>query len=242
MTSDERLGSAVLVALILVAAVVGMVRWSPWTDDSSGVAIVVREVPDAGVEIDAADGRARPSWVRRVSARTDVPTPAVRAYADAALRASEEVPGCHLRWTTLAGIGRVESSHGTFGGRRLRVDGTSARPVVGPALNGRGMRAVTATEQGTRWHGDGRWEHAVGALQFLPETWARFAADGDGDGRRTPLDLDDAAAGAARYLCSGERDLGQPSGWNTAVFRYNASAPYLRDVARAADAVARRSR
>ena len=33
----------------------------------------------------------------------------------------------------------------------------------------------------------------MGPLQFLPSTWDRWAADGDGDGVADPQDLDDAA-------------------------------------------------
>src|SRR5215470_16639472 len=41
---------------------------------------------------------------------------------------------------------------------------------------------------------------AVGPAQFEPETWAVYDVDGDGDGRKDPLDPADAVASAANYL------------------------------------------
>lgn len=162
---------------------------------------------------------------------TGVPAVALAAYARAQLRVRADDPGCHLGWTTLAGIGRVESHHGTLGGRTLGIDGVPSPPVVGPALDGRpGFRAIRSTPGSTRWHGDPTWEHAVGPMQFLPETWERYAADGDGDGVEDPHDLDDAALAAAAYLCDGGADLATGPGWTAAVLRYNASRDYVRDV------------
>src|SRR4051812_30346178 len=42
---------------------------------------------------------------------------------------------------------------------------------------------------------------AIGPMQFLPDTWATYGFDGDGDGRVDPLDLDDALAAATHLLC-----------------------------------------
>ena len=98
------------------------------------------------------------------AAEDDLPAPAVSAYGRAVLVLEAENPGCHLGWTTLAGIAAVESDHGQTGDRTLGPDGRSSRPVVGPALDGRGFAAVPATPESARWHGDSRWDHAVGAL------------------------------------------------------------------------------
>ena len=46
-------------------------------------------------------------------------------------------------------------------------------------------------------------DRAVGPMQFLPASWARYGADGNGDGVRDPHQLDDAALAAAAYLCAG---------------------------------------
>jgi hypothetical protein len=146
--------------------------------------------------------------------------PAARAYARAQLARPQ---GCELGWTTLAGIGWVESQHGTLDGRTLADDGTSSTPIVGPALGG-GL------------------DHAYGPMQFLPSTWARWASDGDGDGTADIDDLDDAAMTAMRYLCGTGQDLATGAGWSAAVFAYNHSQDYVDQVYVAATAYAQRTR
>ena len=173
-------------------------------------------------------------WVSRVATAAGIPGPAVRAYGAAVLRESRDDPGCHLGWTTLAGIGWVESQHGTIDGRTLGEDGRSDRAVLGPALDGRGGTAAIRAASGA-------WERAVGPLQFLPSTWDRWATDGDGDGVADPQDLDDAALTAGRYLCRAGGDLAAGSGWVTAVRAYNHADAYVRAVYDAASAYATRT-
>jgi hypothetical protein len=169
-----------------------------------------------------------PEWLAATSDETGIPSPALRAYARAQLA---DAGGCGVGWTTLAGVGWVESRHGTIGGRTLGADGRSSSPILGPALDGEGdFAAIRSTPTSRAWHGDPRWEHAVGPMQFLPGTWASWATDGDGDGRRDPLDLDDAAAAAARYLCAGDHDLASGSGWSAAVLTYNRARVYVDEV------------
>ncbi|MFC4783463.1 lytic murein transglycosylase [Nocardioides sp. MAHUQ-72] len=186
-----------------------------------------------------AAGVPRGPRLQRVAAATGIPAPAVRAYARAELTAPR---GCGVGWTTLAGIGYVESHHGTLGGRSLLADGHSSSPILGPALDGRGdFAAIRSTPTSRALHGDPVWEHAVGPMQFLPGTWRLYAADGDGDGDAEALDLDDAAATAARYLCSGGRDLHTSVGWEKAVLAYNHSGAYVDDVYAAASSYATRA-
>ena len=138
--------------------------------------------------------------------------------------------------STLAAIGGIESGHGTHGGGVLREDGTTTDPILGPALDGRaGFAAIRATPESTAWHGDATWDHAVGPMQMLPSTWSRWRADGDGDGVDDPNDIDDAALGAARYLCASGADLTGATGWHDAVFSYNHSEQYVADVLGAAN-------
>ncbi|WP_246355200.1 lytic murein transglycosylase [Nocardioides ungokensis] len=147
-----------------------------------------------------------------------------------------------MDWTTLAAIGYVESRHGTIGGRTLLDDGQSSTPILGPALDGTGdFAAIRSTPTSRNLHGDPVWEHAVGPMQFLPSTWDQYAADGDGDGRADPLDLDDAAAATAGYLCAGGRDLSTGAGWAAAVFSYNHAQVYVDEVYAAATSYADRS-
>lgn len=181
-----------------------------------------------------------PAWVRSTAERAGIPVPAMRAYATAQVT---DVGGCEVGWTTLAGIGWVESHHGTIDDRTLGDDGRPSPPIIGPALDGRnGFAAIRSTPESQTWHGDPQWEHAVGPLQFLRSSWDRFAVDGDGDGVADPQDIDDAAATAARYLCADGYDLATGSGWAAAIFSYNHSQAYVDDVYAAATAYAERTR
>ncbi|WP_028644901.1 lytic transglycosylase domain-containing protein [Nocardioides sp. URHA0020] len=190
------------------------------------------DAPSAPTEVD-------PAWVAKIADLAGIPAPAVRAYADAQL---SEPRGCTVGWTTLAGIGWVESQHGTIGGRTLGEDGHSSEPVLGPALNGKGgFAAIRSTAESATWHGDRTWDHAVGPLQFIPSTWDTWGADGDGDGVADPNDLDDAAFTAARYLCADGHDLSTGAGWADAVFGYNHTQAYVDSVYAAATAYADRT-
>ncbi|HZL01516.1 MAG TPA: lytic transglycosylase domain-containing protein [Cellulomonas sp.] len=180
--------------------------------------------------------RAAADWVAAIAQATGIPAVALRAYADASLTVGVEQPRCRLGWSTLAAIGGIESGHGAHGGSTLREDGTTTVPILGPALDGRpGFAAIRATAQSTAWHGDPTWDHAVGPLQMLPSTWLRWRADGDGNGSDDPNDIDDAALGAARYLCASGADLTGATGWHDAVFSYNHSEQYVADVLGAAN-------
>jgi hypothetical protein len=188
--------------------------------------------PAAGPSVDA-------RWVRRTAAAAGIPEVAVAAYARAVLASSAS---CGLGWTTLAGIGWVESQHGTLGGRTLDASGRPSSPIIGPALDGAGpVAAIRATAASTLLHGDPDWDHAVGPLQFLQSTWESWARDGDGDGTADPQDLDDAAAAAAAYLCGTGLDLTTGPGWSAAVYAYNHSAAYVQAVYAAATTYAARA-
>jgi membrane-bound lytic murein transglycosylase B len=175
------------------------------------------------------------SWAGRAAGPTRIPARALEAYG-AAERAQRLVtPACGLSWATVAAVGRVESDHGRLGGAHLDADGVARPPIVGVPLDGSSGVADIRDTDGGRLDGDPEQDRAVGPMQFLPATWARFGADGDGDGVRDPHDLDDAAAAAASYLCAGGRDTADGDGWWDGVLAYNRSIDYARQVWATAD-------
>ncbi|WP_052395673.1 lytic transglycosylase domain-containing protein [Kutzneria sp. 744] len=72
--------------------------------------------------------------------------------------------------------------------------------------------------------------HAVGPMQFLPSTWARWGVDENHDGTADPQNVWDATASAADYLCADRRDLALNGDLVNAVLSYNHSGAYLAEV------------
>ena len=137
--------------------------------------------------------------------------PARQAGPSAAARA--DIPNGYLRlyqkaagrcrglsWAVLAAIGKVESDHG-----RSRLPGVRSG-----------------------WNTAG----AAGPMQFgigvglAGNSWARFGADFDGDGRRSVYDPGDAIPAAADYLCA----AGGPRRLDRALYAYNHSWAYVAKV------------
>jgi hypothetical protein len=105
----------------------------------------------------------------------------------------------------LAAIGKIETDHGR-----------SSAPGVRSGVNTFGCCA--------------------GPMQFSlvgsRSTWDSFGVDGDGDGRRSVYDPEDAIPAAARYL----RASGAPRDYRRAIFAYNHADWYVADVLAQADA------
>jgi hypothetical protein len=134
-------------------------------------------------------------------------------------------PGCHLSWTVLAGIGRIESNHASDG--RVDAFGNTLGPILGPQLDGSpGMAAIPDTDRG-QLDGDTVWDRAVGPMQFIPSSWRAYGVDGNGDGVANPNNVYDSTITTGIYLCSGGTDLSDPAQLQAAVFRYNHSATYV---------------
>jgi transglycosylase-like protein with SLT domain len=147
-----------------------------------------------------------------------IPATLLRAYQDAADSIAFGDPGCRLTWPVLAGIGRVESNHARNG--NVTANGDAAPPIYGPALDGTGGTAAIPD-------GDGGWARAAGPMQFIPSTWAKWGADGSGDGREDPQNAFDATLGAGRYLCADTADLSTSDGLRDALLSYNHSMEYV---------------
>jgi hypothetical protein len=162
-------------------------------------------------------------------AENGIPNVALNAYRVAAARMTASKPGCGIDWSLLAAIGRVESNHGRFGGAQLNPDGTSTPEIRGPALNGVDFAYIADTDDGAFDH-DPTYDRAVGPMQFIPTTWRSYAVDADGNGTTSPFDIDDAALGAASYLCTAGGDLRTEAGQRRAVFAYNHSDEYVAQV------------
>ncbi|MBC7640615.1 MAG: murein transglycosylase [Rhodoferax sp.] len=251
MMSAGRLGFVVSVLVVSATTGTGLSLVASDVGAAGAEAIVVAAAPavppppvaapSAPVVLREASPRPDPlqGWAVQQAGLTGIPVPALRAYGRTELRLAVERPGCRLGWTTLAGIGEVESDHGRYAGRVVREDGRPDRPVVGVALDGVGVARVGDTDGGVL-DGDARLDRAVGPMQLLPATWRRWRADGDGDGVRDPQDVDDAALAAGRYLCA-TGPMGSDAGWRAAVLAYNDSSAYLSEVAAWAGAYSRAS-
>ncbi len=153
----------------------------------------------------------------------DIPEPLLVAYR----RAGSTCPG--LPWTVLAGIGKVESDHGRFGGASLQANGDVVPRILGPVLDGTlpGTRAIPLPAGGSPWHDHPTFDRAAGPMQFLTETFARFGVDGNGDGSATPHNAIDAIMSAAAYLCGSS---GEVTNLREAILRYNRSEVYVAQV------------
>jgi murein DD-endopeptidase MepM/ murein hydrolase activator NlpD len=67
---------------------------------------------------------------------------------------------------------------------------------------------------------------AIGWMQFMPDTWARWGVDANGDGVADPWNAEDAIYSAARYLAA----TGGASDIAGAVFSYNHAQWYVDEV------------
>ncbi|MEU3708025.1 lytic murein transglycosylase [Streptomyces anulatus] len=161
------------------------------------------------------------------SAEAGIPASILAAYKQAEQTVATTDPACRLPWQLLAAIGKVES--GQARGGRVDINGTTTSPILGPALNGQGFALIKDTDGGA-YDGDAVHDRAVGPMQFIPSTWASWGQDANGDGRKDPNNIYDAALAAGRYLCANDRDLAVAADLDKAVLSYNRSTEYLRTV------------
>ncbi|GAA3822961.1 bifunctional lytic transglycosylase/C40 family peptidase [Streptomyces chiangmaiensis] len=162
----------------------------------------------------------------------DIPPRMLTAYKKAAQQVGKHVPTCRgMRWPILAGIAKVESNHAI--GRNIADNGDIRPRIYGVLLNGSGAgdntTAVPDTDGG-KWDGTATGERAAGPFQFLPSTWLSIGEDANGDRAADPHNADDAALGAAIYLCGNGRDLSKGSQLKSAIWQYNHSSEYVAGV------------
>ncbi len=246
MTRNPALSVATIAPLVLACAVSGVARRVPPPTPAlphvaiasvaavaaaatrpSGPVVVAAVRPQASIHIAAATKSAPPpAAVVNSPSALGIPSMALAAYRNAEQKIAASTPDCGMSWNLLAGIGRIESGHANGGATDAR--GTAVRPIYGPALDGTlsGNEVIVQSSGG----GSVTYARAMGPMQFLPGTWARFASDGDGDGVANPQNLFDSTLAAARYLCSGGLNLRDPSQVMAAILRYNNSKPYAQNV------------
>lgn len=254
MLTDRALGVLVVVLALISGALVTLAVAVSSDEETVREAKGARVAPTAGAPAPTPappnpSGTATPpsvdpyrpdaGWVQRTAAATGIPPRAMAAYARAHLQLQAEQPECAVAWNTLAALGWVESAHGTLDGTVLGEDGLSTPAIFGPRLDGEHFAAIHDTDAGAM-DGDATWDRAVGPLQFIPSTWATWAADGNNDDRADPHQIDDAALAAARYLCHTD-GLDSTEAWRRAVFSFNHSDDYVGDIAAVATTYAERA-
>jgi membrane-bound lytic murein transglycosylase B len=200
---------------------------SPTVSDLSGpVVIAIDRAPTAFHVAAGAASAPPPPMVVNAPGALGIPMMALSAYRNAEQKMAVSDPACGVSWNLLAGIGRIESGHA--GGGAVDARGTAVTPIYGPSLDGTlpGNEVIISSSVGNRL----TYARAMGPMQFLPGTWARYASDGDGDGIADPQNLFDSTLTAAHYLCGGGLNLRDPAQVMAAILRYNNSAPYAQNV------------
>lgn len=197
------------------------------SQDNSGISVVAVTKMPTPMRIAAATVSAPPpAIVTSAPGMLRIPSMALAAYRNAEAKMAATAPGCGVSWNLLAGIGRIESMHANGGATDAR--GTAVKPIYGPSLDGTlpGNEVIVQSRASDRVV----YARALGPMQFLPGTWSRYAADGDGDGKADVQNVFDASLAAARYLCSGGLNLRNQPDVLAAILRYNNSMAYARNV------------
>jgi hypothetical protein len=92
----------------------------------------------------------------------------------------------------------------------------------GPAI----LAGINAIETGFGQNLGPSYAGAEGWMQFMPETWAYYGVDANGDGVKDPNNPEDAIFAAARYLSAS----GMPENTWDAIWAYNHADWYVEDV------------
>ena len=220
-------GAAAPTPMLRDATITPVAVVAPASRDSLGPKVIAIQQQLESFHIATATVSApAPTVVKNSPGGLGIPTIALSAYRNAEQIMTASDPACGISWNLLAGIGRIESMHANGGATDAR--GTAIHPIYGPALDG----TLPGNEVIVQRNVSGRVTHAraMGPMQFLPDTWARYASDGKGGGVADPQNLYDSTLAAARYLCSGGLNLRDPTQVMTAILRYNNSMSYAQNV------------
>jgi hypothetical protein len=246
------LGAVVLALALAAGALVGRltapritIAAAPVADGSVGLTPTGPPFAPPPASVPAVPARpadALAPWAGRISEVVDVPIVAAQAYGYAQLFMQNTNPGCHLGWTTLAGIGEVASHHGQLGGSVLDRNGRTTPPIVGPSLDGQGGRPLVRDTDAGAFDSDATYDRAMGPMLILPTMWRTYASDADDDQIQDPYDIDDASVAVARLLCSGNADLAQLTGWTAAIAKVQPDETFAKAVFQAADSYGQRTR
>lgn len=232
--SSGRPGSRWLRPAVVVAATAMLLAsscsWQPETPIPDGVPPPAGDpVPEINTNAAGRPADQLRDWAEQRAPGMGIPVSALEAYAYAARVAQVENPDCHLSWTTLAGIGMVESQHGTYRGAEIAPNGDVSPPIRGVRLDGTNGN-LEIIEKPAPPDGDPVYARAMGPMQFIPETWRLYGVDANNDGVVSPDNIDDATLAAAGYLCYRGKDMATPRGWINALRAYNHSDLYARAV------------
>ena len=172
-------------------------------------------------------------WAASTAEATGIPELALLAYAGAVVRSAEVYPDCGIGWNTLAAIGLVESDHGRHDGSSIGEDFRASPPIYGVVLDGGDTEHIPDSDGGAV-DGISDYDRAVGPMQLLPETWASWPSDGNGDGVPDPQNIADAAIASANHMCRASGGMTTAEGWRAGIASYNSGNDYLTKVADAA--------
>lgn len=149
-----------------------------------------------------------------------VPQVVAEAYVNAAEMVAAANPSCaNFPVELIAGVGFVESGHGTHGGASAAPNGDIRPLIQGPPT---------------------RYGRAEGPMQFLTSTWDgytdQYDLDGNRDGTEDAHNIFDAALGTAHYLCANAApdSITTPAGQRRGIYAYNHADWYVDDVLAAA--------
>ncbi|MFE0462279.1 NlpC/P60 family protein [Kitasatospora sp. NPDC058965] len=203
-----------------------------------GMALVCGAVLLGAVSVISMIDGQNPGTTTPVGAVSDIPARMMSAYVRAASAVGQLDPQCKgMTWQLLAGVGKVESGHAA--GHSIDAGtGLITPPIIGPILDGSGAGGNTTPVMDTdhgRWDGNATYDAAVGPMQFLPSTFAAYAArvrPQDSGASANPNNADDATLAAALYLCDDGKDLTDPNILRTSILRYNNSSAYVDEVVR----------